>query len=29
MRSGCTVMIMTAKIQEQDRFDAFAAGADD
>jgi DNA-binding response OmpR family regulator len=27
--AGCAIIIMTAKVQEQDRIDAFAAGADD
>lgn len=27
--AGCSIIIMTAKVQEQDRIDAFDAGADD
>jgi DNA-binding response OmpR family regulator len=27
--AGCAIIIMTAKVQEQDRIDAFATGADD
>jgi len=27
--AGCAIIIMTAKVQEQDRIDAFEAGADD